>query len=259
MSNTLSRKQIQQMRRLTNARFPMLGVVVVAALFVVRVPVIQSWEAHADATKLRRPTMVAQKETNEPEEPQVDQEVAVADAQTESQEDVTATDVEPNTPSLSTKRWFDLLTQFQPTQPNDSTPQDDDSQSESADSTVNDDETPTDDLNDLDLRHVSQLEPTTDDNDVDSSEEVVQVEEEDDRVLKLHNPAGNGGIVNFVVDDQTYSIAVGETVEFTGKDQWLLKFHRGGEFGNSRVMLKPGSYSFAVTKGGWRLAAGDRR
>ena len=276
MSNTLSRKQIKQMRRLSNARFPMLGVVVVAALFVVRVPIIQSWETHADArnfqqlkaVSINRPTL------SEVEAPE-GEEVATADEQPVSQPDESLTQTEDSDQSVfSTNKWFDLLTQFQPREQNDGFPQNDTSQVpptqppveslvesppveapliESPSVEAPPVETSTSDDNeseDPETSHVSQTEPATD-------PDPAYADEIDDRVLRLHNPEGNGGVVYFVVDEKTYSIEVGRTLELSGKDEWRLMFHRGGKFGNSRATLKPGSYAFAVTKQGWRLRVGD--
>ena len=248
MSNTLSRKQIQQMRRLSNARFPMLGVVVVAALFVVRVPIIQSWESHADARNLQQ--LKNTKVSHDLDTPEADQ-VAASDVQTDSDsEDVEANALaamekveQANEKQFSTNNWFDLLSQFQPPEQNGDFPQNDEAQDPStADTPV--------DLDDLDLRHVSQLEP-------DDSEPSDPDTETDERVLRLHNPAENGGIVYFVVDEKTYSIKAGKTLELSGKDQWTVRFHRGGDFGNSRNTLKPGSYSFAVSRKGWKLETND--
>ena len=95
MSNTLSRKQIQQMRRLSNARFPMLGVVIVAALFVVRVPIIQSWETRADARNLQRLRLASK--TTTPDDTETTNQVATAaDAASEAEPDATQVDVEDN-------------------------------------------------------------------------------------------------------------------------------------------------------------------
>ena len=244
MSNTLSRKQIQQMRRLSNARFPMLGVVAVAALFVVRVPIIQSWESHADARNVQQLKKVNQAKTPDDLDTAAPQLVADATAAVEPEAPLTDSE-DKSEPVFSTDKWFDLLTQFQPDEQNNGFPQNYATEDPSATDDLQDEE-----VDDLDLRHVSQLGPPA------SDPEPAETPT-DDRVLRLHNPAVNHGIVYFVVDETTYSIDVGQTLELAGNDQWVVMFHRGGDFGNSRNVLKPGSYTFLVSKNGWHLEASN--
>jgi hypothetical protein len=242
------------MRQLSHAKFPMLAVVAVAAMFVIRVPVTQTWQGRADATSVQQPAKkVAQPSTSE--SPDLDQ-VAVADPQPDSEAQPAQTDLDANDQQqLADTNWFDLLTQFQPRDRNDGFPENDASQDSTAD-TIQNDGSPglVEDLDDLDLRFVIQLGPDDDDPQLIPSDD--DEEEEDDRVLRLYNPAKNGGVVYFVIDQDTYSIDAGQTLELTGKDQWVVMFHRGGNFGNSRSTLKPGSYSFSVNKEGWSLGGG---
>ena len=100
----------------------------------------------------------------------------------------------------TTVNRFDLLTQFRPREQSDGFPHNDATQDPSATDGIQ-----VEGVDDLDLRHVSQVGPATDDTETSDSEP-------DDRVLRLHNPAENGGIVYFVVDQKTYSIDVGQTL-----------------------------------------------
>lgn len=241
MSKTLSRKQIQKMRRLSNARFPMLGVVVVATMFVVRVPILQSWASHGDVGKVQQIKQVSPTVPDEQESTKVDQ-VVFADEQPDAGQEIAAMDVDTSE-EYDAKNWSDLLTQFEPIEPNRGIPQIDASHDRTGGLTPRPDQV--DHLDDPDLRHVSQLGPQTMSNS--------PSKDMDPRVLTLHNPLENGGIVYFVVDEDTYSIDAGQTLALSGKDEWLMMFHRGGNFGNSRRTLKPGSYSFSVSKKGWSL------
>ncbi len=253
MSNTLSRKQIQQMRRLSNAKFPMLGLVLVAAVFVIRVPIIKTLASQAQARGVQQIAKVDPPST-EDSEPAETQQVAVDESpQVDSEPEATVTETEQQDQQDTTENnWFELFTQFQPRESNDGFPQEDaQSDTGAEDTALVDTAPPSNDsepanLDDFDLKHVSQLGPESEDSQPSTSSTGKPA-------LKLHNPSENGGIVYFVVDEKTHSINAGQTLELTGQDQWLIRFHRGGNFGNSRSLLKPGSYSFSVTKKGWEL------
>jgi hypothetical protein len=73
--------------------------------------------------------------------------------------------------------------------------------------------------------------------------------------LIIHNPTSSPFSVGFLADGKTYRLDPGQHVKLAGKNSWLVVFHRGGKFGNSRKTLSAGNYSFAVTAKGWTLNA----
>jgi hypothetical protein len=48
----------------------------------------------------------------------------------------------------------------------------------------------------------------------------------------LRNPAGNGGHVQYVIDDKAFSLGPGQSHRSTGRASWLIRFHRGEEHGD---------------------------
>ena len=70
--------------------------------------------------------------------------------------------------------------------------------------------------------------------------------------LVLRNAIASGNDVHFLVNERAFSLAPGETIELTGR-RWLVRFHRGGKFGDAAYAIWPGSYEFSVNSGGWDL------
>lgn len=71
--------------------------------------------------------------------------------------------------------------------------------------------------------------------------------------LVLQNPASNGGAVHFLIDDEVFTLQPSRTQRLEGRG-WMIRFHRGGDFGNVLYRLSPGQYTFAVTGTGWELS-----
>ena len=72
----------------------------------------------------------------------------------------------------------------------------------------------------------------------------------------LHNPAENAGGVAFRVQDQVDAeLAPGMTRTWNDRTSLTVEFDRGGSFGATRKILRPGAYEFIVTEEGWDLVA----
>jgi len=70
--------------------------------------------------------------------------------------------------------------------------------------------------------------------------------------VSILNPAGTGGMVNYTLGSDQYSIAAGESRAHDEGTQ-LMVFDRGKSFGQSTYTLQPGSYRFVMTATGWDL------
>jgi len=70
--------------------------------------------------------------------------------------------------------------------------------------------------------------------------------------VSILNPAGTGGMVNYTLGSDQYSIAAGESRAHDEGTQ-LIVFDRGKSFGQSTYTLQPGSYRFVMTATGWDL------
>ena len=72
----------------------------------------------------------------------------------------------------------------------------------------------------------------------------------------LRNPAANAGPVAFRVQDQVDAeLAAGTTRTWSDRTSLSVEFDRGGDFGTTRKVLRPGAYEFVVTEEGWDLVA----
>ena len=72
----------------------------------------------------------------------------------------------------------------------------------------------------------------------------------------LRNPAANAGSVAFRVQDQVDAeLAAGTTRTWSDRASLSVEFDRGGDFGTTRKILRPGAYEFVVTDEGWDLVA----
>jgi hypothetical protein len=72
----------------------------------------------------------------------------------------------------------------------------------------------------------------------------------------LRNPAENAGPVAFRVQDQVDAeLSPGSARTWSDRTSLTVEFDRGGEFGATRKVLRPGNYEFVVTDEGWDLVA----
>ena len=72
----------------------------------------------------------------------------------------------------------------------------------------------------------------------------------------LRNPAANAGSVAFRVQDQVDAeLAAGTTRTWSDRASLSVEFDRGGDFGTTRKILRPGAYEFVVSDEGWDLVA----
>jgi hypothetical protein len=67
------------------------------------------------------------------------------------------------------------------------------------------------------------------------------------------NPASTGATVNFVVDQTPFSLNAGLAQPLLGQTSWVIAFDRGGQAGEARYTLAPGSYEFTASTSGWDL------
>jgi len=72
----------------------------------------------------------------------------------------------------------------------------------------------------------------------------------------LRNPAQNEGSVAFRVQDQVDAeLGPGMARTWSDRSSLTVEFDRGGDFGTTRKVLRPGAYEFVVTEEGWDLVA----
>jgi hypothetical protein len=80
-----------------------------------------------------------------------------------------------------------------------------------------------------------------------------------DRIV-LRNPHGNRLRVAFLLDEQVQMLEPGAELVLDSV-RANIRFDRGSDYGESRLVLEPGVYRFAVGRQGWRLqseeASGD--
>lgn len=70
----------------------------------------------------------------------------------------------------------------------------------------------------------------------------------------IRNPITNGGAVRYMVDRNIYTLKPGELQRLDPGELGVVRYHRGGEFGDARLVLSPGVYEFAVSARGWELS-----
>jgi hypothetical protein len=71
------------------------------------------------------------------------------------------------------------------------------------------------------------------------------------------NAAESPLTVRFLVNGELVELNPGERRELTGGDAWVVRFHRGGQFGAATEILYGGEYRFVVGSSGWSLEAFD--
>jgi hypothetical protein len=67
------------------------------------------------------------------------------------------------------------------------------------------------------------------------------------------NPATNSASVRFVVNGDVLELKPGERRTLTGGDSWVVRFHRGGEFGAAYEPIYDGTHQFVIGPRGWSL------
>jgi hypothetical protein len=70
--------------------------------------------------------------------------------------------------------------------------------------------------------------------------------------LVLRN-ASRSGTVAFLIDREIRRLPAGQEVRFQKENARTIRFHRGGNFGESRHSLESGSYIFRAGQQGWEL------
>lgn len=71
--------------------------------------------------------------------------------------------------------------------------------------------------------------------------------------LLIMNPSRNKVGVEYIVNDQNYSIPSGYNQRIPGTGTWLVQFNRGPGFGDARYSLTEGTYYWATIERGWEL------
>ncbi len=76
--------------------------------------------------------------------------------------------------------------------------------------------------------------------------------------IRLVNPIQTGGTVHYAVDGIQFSLRPGESHEIPQGAEPEIEFHRGDDFGFTKVVLQEGDYVFTVGRTGWNLAPDKR-
>lgn len=76
--------------------------------------------------------------------------------------------------------------------------------------------------------------------------------------IRLVNPIQTGGTVHYAVDGIQFSLRPGERHEIPQGQAPEIEFHRGDDFGFTKVVLQEGDYVFTVGRTGWNLAPTKR-
>ena len=74
-----------------------------------------------------------------------------------------------------------------------------------------------------------------------------------DTLITVQNGAGKNVAVTFLMDAQDVALRDGEVRSFSGRNNRVVEFDRGGDFGSARYDLSPGDYEFVITDRGWDL------
>ncbi len=69
----------------------------------------------------------------------------------------------------------------------------------------------------------------------------------------LVNPATNGLAVRCIVNGELVELGPGERRTLSGGDAWVVRFHRGGDFGAAVAPIYDGTHQFVVGPQGWAL------
>jgi hypothetical protein len=71
--------------------------------------------------------------------------------------------------------------------------------------------------------------------------------------LLVVNPKDSGGTVSYLIDGTAYTLAEGESNDFSIPARCLVEFDRGVDGAEARYTLQEGTYTFTQTKQGWEL------
>ena len=71
--------------------------------------------------------------------------------------------------------------------------------------------------------------------------------------ISLENPAKNGVTVRCLVNGKVVELGPGRAASLAAGKQWLIEFHRGGDFGTAKYKMSRGTYTFMKTDHGWEL------
>jgi hypothetical protein len=71
--------------------------------------------------------------------------------------------------------------------------------------------------------------------------------------LLLRNPAGNRNEIAFLIDGEVHRLAPGKELRLEHGAIRTIRFHRGGNWGESRQSLETGEYEFHLSPQGWEL------
>ena len=118
-------------------------------------------------------------------------------------------------------------------------------------------ETASSPTDDTPLENPSHDAPTPPLPEVTEVTEITEVTAEPSNRFAIVNPDFNEGEVRFLLDNEVRSLASGESLELTGREDCVIVFHRGGDFGTFRQTLQPGVYEFQVTDHGWTVQQVD--
>ncbi len=72
-------------------------------------------------------------------------------------------------------------------------------------------------------------------------------------LVRIMNPAATNLPISFIINGQVVQLQAGEAGEFRLDGSGLVKFDRGGKFGECSYTLKQGDYRFEPTAKGWDL------
>ncbi len=73
----------------------------------------------------------------------------------------------------------------------------------------------------------------------------------------LINADENRLIVHFLANGELIELQPGERRTLSGGDAWVVRFHRGGDYGAATEILYDGQHRFIVGPQGWRLQPHD--
>lgn len=73
-----------------------------------------------------------------------------------------------------------------------------------------------------------------------------------DRII-IRNSPKSGNSVAFLINKEVRQLVPGESVELPADTKQVVRFHRGGEFGNASASLSAGVFEFQATARGWYL------
>jgi len=72
--------------------------------------------------------------------------------------------------------------------------------------------------------------------------------------VMVYNPKKTKAAVKYSLNGaHSYTMQSGQSQALPGGTTWKIKFHRGGEYGESEYALSEGGYRFAITDKGWEL------